>query len=294
MKKIFRARDFQPDAARDVEDELRSHLELKVEDLLAQGMPEGEARELARRELLAARQSKGRAMAEAHTGSRLRRQEVMGRLENLWRDLRFGARGMVKNPGFTLIALLSLTIGIGANTAVFSVVNGLFLRPPPFTEPETLVSVYTGTPDTPPASDVRWSEFEGLMEVEGPFQAVGAFDGIFTGLRDPSGTRSAFVEAMTPNLFPLLGVQLHLGRSFLPDEGSAPGGDPLAILGYRYAVRPEGRVTAADGEAVQYAGVGDPDQEQEGTGQCDQPQAGGHAREGRDRIAEPGARLLLL
>jgi putative ABC transport system permease protein len=113
-------------------------------------------------------------------------------------------------------------------------VNGLFLRPPPYDHHEELVGVWGGMPDEIPDSDTSWREFEGLQGVDGAFVDVGAFDGAFAGLKDTQGTRSAFVESMTPNLFPLLGIEPVLGRSFLPDESSDPAGNPLAILGYRY------------------------------------------------------------
>ena len=105
------------------------------------------------------------------------------------------------------------------------------------TDPQELVQIWRGFREGRPDSDSPWREFQGLQEVEGVFVDVGAFDGVFAGLRDAEGTRSAFVEPMTPNLFPLLGVEPVLGRSFLPDEGSDPGGNPLAILGYDYWMR---------------------------------------------------------
>lgn len=265
MRRIFRARDYQPDAEIDVNDELRSHLELKVEDLKSGGMTEEEARaRVMGNQAAAGSEGTGGsgavnrtdlAAATGHTRSRLRRRSLLHRIETLSKDIRYAARRMARSPGFTLIAVLSLTIGIGANTAVFSIVNGLFLRPPPYENPQELVQVWTGIPERRPDSDASWSEFLGLQEVEGVFSGVGAFDGIFASLRDREGTRSAFVEPMTPNLFPLLGVTTVLGRSFLPAEGSDPGGNPLAILGYEYWMRAyEGERTAL-GETIHLSGI---------------------------------------
>lgn len=255
MRRIFRARDYRPRADADLDEELESHLELKVEDLVADGMGEEEARLEARRGLEAVRASSGRSRAAAHTRSRLRRQGFRDRWGTLARDLRYALRRMARSPGFTLIAILSLAIAIGANTAVFSVVNGLFLRPPPYSEPQELVQVWTGLPDARPSSDTSWEEFEGLLEVEGVFAGVGAFDGVFTALRDGEGTRSAFVEPMTPNLFPMLGIEPVLGRSFLPDEGTDPAGNPLAILGYDYWMQAFGGDRGVLGQTIQISGI---------------------------------------
>ena len=255
MKKIFRARDYQPDATRDLDEELESHLELKVDDLIAQGMQEEEARGRARRELLAAQRSRGRRDAQAHTGSRLRRRGLAERGEALLRDLRQGFRRMARSPGFTLIAILSLAVGIGANTAVFSVVNGLFLRPSPYADPDGLVQVWTGMEGQRPSSDARWYEYEALLEVDGPFTGVAAFDGLFAGVQDEYGTRSEVVEAITPNLFPLLGIEPVLGRFFAPDEASNPAGDPLAILGHGYWVQNFDARPDVLGETVRISGI---------------------------------------
>jgi len=255
MRRIFRARDYQPHADRDLDDELQSHLELKMEDLKAQGMSEEDALVEARRNLTDPAQAKGRAGAAAHTRSRLRRQGFFHRIDTLSRDIRYAFRRMAKSPGFTLVAILSLTIGIGANTAVFSLVNGLFLRPPPFADPQDLVQVLTGPRDGVPSSDVRWAEFEGIREVDDVFVGVGGYDGIFAGLRDTGGTRSAFVEAVTPNLLPLLGIEPILGRSFLPDESSDLGGNPLAILGYRYWMQDFDGDRGVLGKTIHLSGV---------------------------------------
>jgi len=241
MKRFFRAGDYRPDPHRDVLDEMQSHLDLKVEDLMAQGLTEEEARREALRTTggssLDEAWAVSTARATTHTRRRLRRRSFLHHIDTLLQDVRYALRRMGQNPGFTLIAILSLAVGIGANTAVFSAVNALFLRPPPYHAPEELVQVWSGFRDRAPTSSASWEEYQALREVADVFSGIGAYDGILTRIRNQEGTQSAFVEAVTPDLFTVLGIEPALGRFFLPDEGRTPGGDPLAILGYGFWVR---------------------------------------------------------
>lgn len=138
----------------------------------------------------------------------------------LIQDLRFGLRVLSKKPGFTLITIITLALGIGANTAIFSVINAVILRPLPFKEPERVVMVWNkgaeaaGGDHTPlaVADLLDWRTQSHTFEEVAAFQ-YGSFT--MTGVETPEWVRGASVTA---NFFKVLGVQAQLGRTFLPDE----------------------------------------------------------------------------
>jgi putative ABC transport system permease protein len=155
---------------------------------------------------------------------------MLGSLETFWQDVRFGVKMLVKSPGFTIVAVIALALGIGANSAIFSVVNTVLLRPLPYKEPDRLVMVWedatkNGYPrDTPAVANyLDWRNqnqvFEGMAAI-----ADQSFN--LTGIGEPERIDGRRVSA---NLFSLLGVEPRLGRAFLPEEDQPGSGHAVII-----------------------------------------------------------------
>ena len=193
-------------------------------------------------------------------------------MSTLLQDLRFGLRMLAKNPGFTVVAVLTLALGIGANTAIFSVVNSALLRPIPYKDPDRLVMLFEK--DKTFHVDVLQPYRNGLMSTSTPglldwrartdaFDEVGGYFWfpsrfVFTGATEPE---ELFFGKVTANLFTLLGVQPILGRSFLPSE-DRPGENDKVLLGYgvwrrRFNSDPGivGKSVAISGRACTVVGV---------------------------------------
>src|SRR5215470_1736560 len=167
-------------------------------------------------------------------------------IESLWQDLRFGFRMLIKRPGFTSIAVVTLALGIGANTAVFSVVNALILRPLPFREPERLVWISSDrSPDTKSGGSLiasegnlsavttqvghfyDWSRLnQSCEDLAGYFAFFDYNSYILTGKGEPERLRGI---GITQNFLHLLGVGIELGRGFV-DEECVWNGRPAMIL----------------------------------------------------------------
>jgi putative ABC transport system permease protein len=184
--------------------------------------------------------------------------------ETFWQDLRFGARGLRRNPAFAAIAVITLALGIGANAAIFSVVNAVLLRPLPWSDPDSAVMIWS-----------RWVSFDKTWVAEGEVvdyrkrsrtlaevAAWGEGQVNLTGDGDPERVAAASV---TSNLFSTLGVQPLLGRTFTAAE-DVPNGPSVVVLGFglwnrRYAADPSliGRSILIDGQPSQVLGVMPPD-----------------------------------
>ncbi len=152
--------------------------------------------------------------------------------DQLFNDLRFGARMLVKHPGVTAIAVLTLALGIGANTAIFSVVNAVLLNPLPYRQPDRLVSLWATVPThgrsrVAPANFFDWKKQNTVFE---DVAAFGASSLTLTGDGEPEqlvGTR------VSSGYFGVVGVDPFLGRAFLPEEHE-PGKGQVVILGHAF------------------------------------------------------------
>ena len=148
---------------------------------------------------------------------------------SFWQDIRYGLRVLLKSPGFTAIAVLTLALGIGANTALFSVVNGVLLNPLPFPNPDRLVAVYSKTTEFQESS-ISYPNFLDWVKDNHSFSKLGAFrseEYNMTGEGEPERLHGQMISA---DFFPALGVNPILGRYFLPEEDK-PGAAPVAIIG---------------------------------------------------------------
>ncbi|HXI91819.1 MAG TPA: ABC transporter permease, partial [Blastocatellia bacterium] len=151
-------------------------------------------------------------------------------METLIQDLRFGIRLLLKNPGFSAVAVLALALGIGANTAIFSVVDAVLFRPLPFDHPDRLVAVWehdlTKGDDHDSVMAANYLDWRNRNQVFEEMSAHAGGSVNLTGLAEPERIRAARVSA---GLFPLLGVQPEIGRVFLPDEDQ-PGHQRVVVI----------------------------------------------------------------
>ncbi len=169
-------------------------------------------------------------------------------------SLRYALRRLFKKPGFTLIAILSLAIGIGANTAIFTLVNAIILREVPLKDPSQLVEVYLRTPDFP-HNILSYPDYDDLVEGSGEvFEGVLASK-LVIGQTDHEGVIETIVgEAVSGNYFQVLGVGSHLGRTILPEDDIAPGAHAVVVLGYPYWQSRFGADPSVVGRSLHLAG----------------------------------------
>jgi putative ABC transport system permease protein len=155
-------------------------------------------------------------------------------METLLQDVRYGVRLLVKQPSFMAIAVIALGLGIGANTAIFSVVNSVLLRPLPYAEPSRLVNVFQSSLQRGVNRGAfSYPDFVDVRDQNQVFEGVASYhdsDFILTGSGEPARLEGQIVNA---NLFSLLGATPFLGRSFLPEEDSPGNGGRVAVLSHR-------------------------------------------------------------
>src|SRR5882762_6171713 len=152
-------------------------------------------------------------------------------MDTLFRDIRYGVRSLLKRPGFTVIALIALALGIGANTAIFSLVNAVLLRPLPFAEPDRLVWMFGNIRNGSSRASVSPLDYLDYRRQNTTFEEFAASIGVpislnLTGNGEPERLTGA---AVTGNYFQALGVKAALGRTFLL-ENEKPGSDQVAVL----------------------------------------------------------------
>jgi len=155
-------------------------------------------------------------------------------VNTLGKDMQYALRGMGKNPGFTAVVALSLGLGIGANTAIFTLVNAIFLKPIPVQDPVSLVTVYTTDPRNKGFLPVSWHNYKDYRDKCDAFSGLAAGAGVGVALRTDAEPKQVFGEIVSGNYFSVLGVKAILGRTFLPEEDGAPNAHPVVVLSHAF------------------------------------------------------------
>ena len=242
----------------EIDEELRFHIGQRTAENLAAGMsPEDAAREARKR--FGNLQSVREECRDARGAS-------FG--ETVLQDFRFGVRMLGKNPGFTAVVVLSLSLGIAANTTIFSFVNALLLRPPPVEKPDELWQIWRLRPKASSESKRLgvWSraEIAYLRAQNQSFTALGAFDAepAFTSWNHNGIGESAQSLFVSGNFFDLCGIRPALGRFFIPAEDQSPGTHPVVVISHgfwqrRLAANPQavGSTLMINGVALTVIGV---------------------------------------
>jgi putative ABC transport system permease protein len=206
----------------DLDEEVRFHFEHQVAKNVREGMSDQDARREAR--LLFGGIDEVKEQCREARG--------VGFVESTWQDLRYALRGLRKSPGFTAVAVLSFALGIGLNTAIFSVVNAVLLEPLPYPDSRRIVLLGESTPGAEGIS-VSWVNFENWLKSNHSFEGLAGyqFDQFtLTGRVEPLVVRGQLVNA---SFFPLLGMRPAVGRFFSPEE-DRPGAGAVLVLSHRF------------------------------------------------------------
>lgn len=214
-----------PRLDRELDEELRSHIEMETQANMRRGMTPAEARRTALVEFGGVTQT-----AEVYREAR-----ALAWVETVAQDIRYALRSFRRTPGFTAVAILSLALGMGVNTTIFSMVNMLLLRPLAAKDPSRLVILSSlqkgGYPlpifSYPDYRDIREQSSGALSDVLGYFAGI-------DGLSADGRADRVMTHYVTGNYFTLLGVKPWLGRVILPSEGQVEGADPVLVLSYSY------------------------------------------------------------
>jgi putative ABC transport system permease protein len=238
------------------EDEIENHIGMLAERFRARGMTPEDALSAARRQF-----GNGTSLRETRN-----EMQTFVWLETLWHDLRYGARLLRRNKAFASVAVLTLALGIGANTAIFSVVNAVIFRPLPYPDPGRLAVLWGNVKRVRvERRGTTYPDFQDWRDHSHRFTAMAAYDDhtfALTGVDNPEALSGEFVSA---SYFPLLGISTQKGRTFNSEEDRVPQRDAVAVLSdrlwkRRFGADPSilGRTIQLDGRAYTVVGVAPP------------------------------------
>jgi putative ABC transport system permease protein len=227
----------------DIDEELRLHVELETEANVGRGMALAEARR-------AALASFGNFDSIRDTAYGVRGGGLM---ETFFQDVRYGARVLAKHKSFTAVAVVTLALGIGANTAIFSVVNDLLLRPLPYSDAERIVMLWEVTPSGRHQNTTSRANFREWRAQGASFESVAAFSDQRMNLTGVGEPEEVTVQLATPDLFKVLGVAPLLGRTLIEDDAKA--GSPGVVLSHGFWKRRFGGDPGLVGKPITLNGI---------------------------------------
>ena len=250
MKKSFRFSDIRPDPRRDVDDELSFHLDMRAREFMAQGIPEDEARRRAAESFGDVPAIRGDLRQE-----RAQRNQERARHEwwhDLLHDIRFALRSLANNRAFALAAIATLALGIGANSAIFSIVNSVLLRPLPYAEADRLVVLWGKYPNYGRTSLSLPDFVDWRAQSKGFTQIAARHSTVFNYMSGEEPIQLA-ADRVTANFFTTLGVQPMLGRGFIAEE-ELGGDDFVVVLSHGFWQRQFGSDPAVVGRSISLSG----------------------------------------
>jgi len=232
LKSLWRNILYKSDIERDLDQEVRAYQDMLTESKIAEGVGPGEARRTAAIEIQGSERLK-ETIREAKAGYQL---------EVCLRDLRHGLRMLARTPGFTAVAILTLALGVGANSAIFSVINAVLLRPLPFEEPQRLVRVCTTTTmgNFPLIAVTSWRDLADWRQESSSFEGMAVYSGDQDSYAGPLGVELIDTADVSAGFFEILRVSPILGRTFTANDRTGhrigalypiTGADGVTILG---------------------------------------------------------------
>src|SRR5262245_9957115 len=243
LRSLFRRRQVE----QELNEEIRYHLERQIEEYIAKGMTPEEARYAALRAMGGVEQRK----------EECRDMRRVNYIDDLLRDLRYAGRNLRRNPGFAALSILVMALGIGANTAVFSVVNAVLLRPLPYRDPDRIVTLSNSstTREAPTAlsKQVSIPDFEDWQAQSSSFEAMAYYASRETAVILGSTPEYARVSSVSPDFFRVFAVEPIVGRSFTPEE-TKRGSSGAAMISYAYWQAHFGGDPRALGQTVRIRG----------------------------------------